>query len=642
MSLAFGQAESMTSARTTSSRHASQQPISLFRPGLESLEARDVPSVTVRLDYTYDTSGFFQDPARRAAVERAVAQIAPLAQDNLAPIVASGVNTWQAQFYNPASEQTVTLKNFNVAQNEIVVFINAANMGGSELGLTTSGGYSATGTRSWLDLVKGRGQAGAISTPQTDYSTWGGMITFDTSANWNFSPNGPAEKQYDFTSVATHEFMHIFGFGLGQAAFTRHISGGLFQGPNALAVYGSGIPVIGEPADHFARGVMVDGQESVMQPSISPGKIRSITALERAVLDDIGWDMSASPVRTNIEVSTQAPITAAQSVSTPPTTAPATTVATTGRVAEGTASMAVVRGASGELIRSYLPYGANFTGGVRVTMADVTGDGTLDLITASGPGITGKVNLYDGVTGNQIAWLQPFETAFTGGLYIAAADLNNDGKADLVVTPDQGGGAVVTAFDGAAFALGQITQWNRFFGLDDPAYRGGLRPALGDINGDGTADLVVSAGFGGGPRVALMDGKTLLTGQPPANIAPDFFAFESDLRNGVYVTIEDLNGDGLGDVIAGAGPGGGPRMTTFSGRELLAGSQVSIANFFVGDVNSRSGVRVATTDVNNDGQPDLIATSGNEIYVYSVSNTTSPYQSWRTSDSIPADGLSVG
>ena len=208
------------------------------RLGVEALEARDVPSVSVRFDYSFDTTGYFNDPARRAAVDQAAAQITSRLQDSLAAIVPSGGNSWQAQFFNPATRSTVTLNNPTVNQDELVVYIGAAPLGGSELGLTTSGGYTATGSRGWLDAVKGRGQAGALTNPKTDFATWGGMITFDSSANWNFSNASPAAGQYDFGSVALHEMMHVFGFGLGEPAFTRHVVNNVFAGPTVVAVNG--------------------------------------------------------------------------------------------------------------------------------------------------------------------------------------------------------------------------------------------------------------------------------------------------------------------------------------------------------------------------------------------------------------------
>src|SRR5207245_3358700 len=104
-----------------------------------------------------------------------------------------------------------------------------------------------------------------------------------------------------------------------------------------------------------------------------------------------------------------------------------------------------------------------------------------------------------------------------------------------------------------------------FYGIDDPDFRGGARPAVGDLNGDGRQDLVVAAGFGGGPRVAFYDGTTVTSKAGPAKLINDIFVFEDTLRNGVFVAAGDLNGDGFADLIVGGGPGGGPRVPALDG-----------------------------------------------------------------------------
>ena len=45
---------------------------------------------------------------------------------------------------------------------------------------------------------------------------------------------------------------------------------------------------------------------------------------------------------------------------------------------------------------------AAFTAGVRVAEADMTGDGVADIITASGPGVSSRVVVFDGVTGGVV------------------------------------------------------------------------------------------------------------------------------------------------------------------------------------------------------------------------------------------------
>ncbi len=623
-----------------------------IRPCVEELESRDTPAVTIRFDFTYDRTGFFNDPARRASLQEAAGAIGPKLQDNLTALAPSGANTWQASFFNPGTNSTVVLSNPTLQQNEIVVYVAAAPIGAGELGLTTTGGYTASGSRDWLDKVRSRGQTGSLATPKTDYSTWGGMITFDSRVNWNFASTNPNRDQYDFQSVTLHELMHVFGFGLGEPAFTRSVTGwngstGRFVGAAVTAIAGAPITVTGDSgvADHFATGTTIDGLESPMQPALVQGTKRSLTRLEYAALQDIGWQVFDGPTRTSSAV--------LASVAAPAATATGTSAAIAasipaGQFTVGTSAGVVTYGSVGEVLTTSRPVDPGPNSATRVAMADITGDGIPDLIVATGPGRSVQIAIVDGATGAELVDFQPFEASFTGGAFVAAADLNGDGKAEVVITPDQGGGPVVVVYDGAAIARHQIVQLNRFLGVNDPTFRGGARVAFGDVNRDGTPDLVVAAGYGGGPRIAVYDGKTVRAGTP-VSLMPDFFAFEPDLRNGVYVAAVDLDGDGYAEVIAGAGPGGAPRVTAFSGKQLLANKRSAIANFFAGTTDSRGGVRVATADVDADGRPDLITGSGDagQVAVYAPKDllrTSTPPAPWLTVTLPDAarDGVYVG
>ncbi|OWK36657.1 Flagellar hook-length control protein FliK [Fimbriiglobus ruber] len=266
------------------------------------------------------------------------------------------------------------------------------------------------------------------------------------------------------------------------------------------------------------------------------------------------------------------------------------------------------------------PFGTSYTAGVRVAVADLNNDGAPELIAGTGPGVENQVVILDGKTHQPLVSFVPFEATFTGGVFVTTGDVNGDGVPDLIVTPDQSGGPIVAVYDGAALGKGQVVQVARFFGINDPSFRGGDRAALGDINGDGVADLIVSAGFGGGPRVAIYNGATIASGAP-TELMPDFFAFESTLRNGVYVTAGDLTGKGYADLIFGAGPGGGPRVRAVDPAVLLAAGSFStlddaavstagVADFFAGDPTSRGGVRVAVADLDGSNQASLVVGSG--------------------------------
>ncbi|CAN5434179.1 hypothetical protein BH11PLA2_BH11PLA2_36830 [soil metagenome] len=237
----------------------------------------------------------------------------------------------------------------------------------------------------------------------------------------------------------------------------------------------------------------------------------------------------------------------------------------------------------------------------RIASADLDGDGHLELIVGSGPGMSGLVRILDGATGATLKEIEPFGN-FLGGVNVAAGDITGDGVADIVLSPDDGGGPRVRIFNGKTF-----TQIADYFGIDDVNFRGGARAAVGDVNSDGRGDILVSAGIGGGPRVAVFDGSKLsMTGGP--KFFGDFFAFEPDLRNGAFITAGDVNGDGYADMIVGGGPGGGPRVRVFDGKSLVASTfQMNvIADFFAGDVDERRGARVTAKDIDFDGKDDLI------------------------------------
>ncbi|MGL6075739.1 MAG: choice-of-anchor Q domain-containing protein [Fimbriiglobus sp.] len=279
----------------------------------------------------------------------------------------------------------------------------------------------------------------------------------------------------------------------------------------------------------------------------------------------------------------------------------------------GSKEFAVGQDVGGSNVNFYNPNGslrftvtpfAGFTGGLRTASADFNRDGVADVVIGTGPGRSTRVVVLDGKNQSTLFTVDPFEETFKGGVFVSVGDVTGDGFPDLAVTPDEGGGPRVDVYSGSP----GFPKLSAFLGIDDSVFRGGARSSIADMNGDGFGDLMVVAGFGGGPRVAGFDGKSL--GGTPRRLFGDFFAFEQTLRNGVFVTAGDLNADGKADLIAGGGPGGGPRVLALDGANLINNQLTTLANFFSGDVNSRGGIRVAVKDLDGDNRADLLVGSG--------------------------------
>ena len=261
------------------------------RYSAESLEARQLLTVTIQFDYSRDTNHFFDDTARRQILEVAGETFGNRLDDHLLAITPSGGNTWSLTATNPSTGGSLTLANQSIPENTLLVFVGSRNM--SSLGEGGPGGYSSSGSAAWLDLVAARGQTGMLDTPETDFGLWGGSITFDNDANWYFgmSADGQGASQQDFYSVAIHELGHLLGIGT-TGSWDNQVSGSFFTGLHATAEFGGDIPLSG--SSHFHEGTIDGGQEVAMDPSLLVGTRKLFTPLDYAALADVGWELNGS------------------------------------------------------------------------------------------------------------------------------------------------------------------------------------------------------------------------------------------------------------------------------------------------------------------------------------------------------------
>jgi hypothetical protein len=280
--------------------------------------------------------------------------------------------------------------------------------------------------------------------------------------------------------------------------------------------------------------------------------------------------------------------------------------------------------ANGRQVTSFLAYASAFRGGVRVATGDVTGDGVLDIVTGAGPGGGPHVRVFDGITFAVVREFMAYAPAFNGGVFVAASQINVDGKADIITGAGAGGGPHVKIFDGATGAT-----LSSFFAYD-ARFTGGVSVAGTDsypINPFAAFSgyVITGPGPGGGPDVRVFDG---LSGA----MVQQLFAYDPGFRGGVNVASRGplyLRFDGQLRVTAGAivttpASDGGPDVRLFD----LSGQQVG--GFLAYDSAFRGGVTVAVRSIDTNGTVTLETGAGPgggpHVKVWRVANSVATLQ----------------
>ncbi len=256
------------------------------------------------------------------------------------------------------------------------------------------------------------------------------------------------------------------------------------------------------------------------------------------------------------------------------------------------------------------PFGATYRKGVRVAVGDVTGDGVPDIVAATNGGIWAKVRIIDGATGNVLSNNLLAGARYQGRVSVAVGDVNGDGIADIAVGTNQTRPRV-RVFNG-----GNFTKLAGFTAGPTAGFKGNTSVALGDMTGDGKADLVVTSLYEGRSRVVGYLGSSLVPGGTPA-AAFTKFTLGGKYASGLFLALGDVNGDDRADLVIGSAGTRSPSVVAFSGQSLVTSStQLMIANFTPAGSSSKNGVRVGVRDINGDGDMDILTSSGEMVSAF--------------------------
>ena len=249
--------------------------------------------------------------------------------------------------------------------------------------------------------------------------------------------------------------------------------------------------------------------------------------------------------------------------------------------------------------------------------------------TTTPPGALDLSNL-DGTNGFQINGAAGSEQS---GFSVASADINGDGKDDLIIGAPFGSssaGDVYVIFGAtgipANFNLSDLNGTNGFRFDGGSGKTGYSVSSAGDVNGDGIEDMLVGApnyrSSAGAAYVVFGDtsiGSDGLIEHSDLNGTTGFRVdgFSSSDLAGFHVSrAGDVNGDGYDDFIigaCGANSSAGSSFVVFGAASFSSSFQISELNGSTGfrlngiDASDQSGISVSQAgDINGDGYADLL------------------------------------
>lgn len=171
-------------------------------------------------------------------------------------------------------------------------------------------------------------------------------------------------------------------------------------------------------------------------------------------------------------------------------------------------SQVFIYNSDGSLHASFYPYTEAYGNGINISVGDLEADGSVEIVTGTEDGGGAHVRVFnaDGVLINPGFFA--YDEVYRGGVNVTIGDLNGDNTFEIICGAGVGGGPHVRVFNKHGTLINP-----GFFAYDED-FRGGVNVSAADINGDDIDEIVTGPGLGGAPEIRVYDKDGNLLEEP--------------------------------------------------------------------------------------------------------------------------------
>ena len=225
---------------------------------------------------------------------------------------------------------------------------------------------------------------------------------------------------------------------------------------------------------------------------------------------------------------------------------------------------------------------------------------------------TPLVRVIDRDTQQVLTQFLAYESSFRGGVRIATGDLDGDGVDEIITAPQRGRAPEIRVFeqDGTELVKYRTMAYS-------PTFLGGVNIAVGDVDGNQTTDIVAAPNYGAMP-VEVFYNNPAASDPIPNTPSRSFFAFSNQFLGGADVAVADVgtfaNGsivnalaqDGKAEIIVGSGPGMSATVKVYD----LTGAPAVVDTISPLGGSFTGGMSLQAGRVNGDAIPDILVAAG--------------------------------